>query len=290
MADSVEMQDIRGLDIDKAVKGFALIDYTFKNDCTTSTTSADHIRWYQETSADLTTSAPAENANISPLSTFPVLEPTWTRQTSYVKKYANRSFISMEDMKSSDIDVIARTLLRLTRSVQKQVDVRIYDVWTEASVSGTPNPTLIQTFAATQCWDTTSGSIVYDLMHAKKLLSDYGYNTEGNTLIINQVEYRDIVTWLIDYKGSSIPNFSSEKISSGVVMNLLGFNLKVSPNAVTDYALIVGPQACTWKTHTPITSIAIQNPGIGTDFRVWELGEAILTDPKDVVLITNTTT
>jgi len=289
MADSVEMQDIRGLDIDKAVKGLNELDYTFKQDCTVTSTTADHIRWYQETFGTLTVTAPQVMANISPLSTFPTLEKSWERQTSYMKKYAAEDFISMEDIKSADIDVITRTLHALVKAVQKQVDTRIYDVWTEATTSGTPNPTNIQTFAVTQGWNTTSGSIVYDLMHAKKLFRDYGYDPAGASLIINQIEERDIVTWLIDYKGSSIPQYASEKIKSGVILNLLGFNIKVSPNAVTDYALIVGPSACTWKSHTPISSKAIDEPGIGTRLRVWELGEAILNEPKNVVLITNTT-
>ena len=175
MADSVEMQDIRGLDIDKAVKGFGLIDYTFKNECTVSGTSADHIRWYQETSADLTTTAPSKNANISPLSKFPFIEPTWTRQTSYVRKYANEAFISMENMKSSDIDVVTRTLFRLTRAVQKQVDTRIYNTWL--------NDANIQSFNVINVggspWDTTSAAFVKDIAHAKKLLNDEGYNAEG---------------------------------------------------------------------------------------------------------------
>jgi hypothetical protein len=34
----------------------------------------------------------------------------------------------MEDMKSADIDVVARTLLRLTRAVTKQVDADIWNV------------------------------------------------------------------------------------------------------------------------------------------------------------------
>jgi len=285
MVDSVEMQDIRGLDIDKTVKGFALIDYTFKNDCTVSSTTSDHIRWYQETAADLTATAPAAVANISPLSTFPTLEPTWTRNTTYIRKYAAEGFISMEDMKSSDIDVVARSLLRLTRAVLKQVDTRIYAVMTAAGV---------QTFATSAVaghgkWTETSGAIVYDILQAKKLLYDYGYNPEGASLIINQVEYRGMLDWLISTKGSSIPQFSSEKIRNGVVMNLLGVNVKVSPNATTTQALLIVPgQACTWKSHTPITSRAIDEPGIGTRIRVWELGEAYMTDPNASVVITTT--
>ena len=288
--DSVEQQSIRGLDIDKTVKGFALIDYTFKNECTVSTTSADSIRWYQETSTDLTATSPQQVANISPLSTFPTLEPTWTRQTSYMRKYAAEGFISMEDIKSADIDVIARTLLRLTRAVTKQVDTRIYAVITEGVTAGV-SPTNVQIADIAQYWDTSSGSVVADLAGAKKLIYDYGYNPEGASLILHPTEYKLLIQWLIDYKGSSIPGFSSEKVRTGTVMNLMGLNVKVSPNATTDYAVVSVPQqGCSWKTYSGITSRAIDEPGIGTRLRVWEMGEAILTDPKCVVILSGSTT
>ena len=135
MVDTVEQQNIRGLDIDKTVKGFALTEYVFKTYLTQSTTSADSIRWYQETAADLTATTPSVVANISPLSQFPTLEESWTRNTSYPRKYAAEGFISMEDMKSADIDVVARTLLRLTRAVTKQIDTRIFNVLTENQVT-----------------------------------------------------------------------------------------------------------------------------------------------------------
>jgi hypothetical protein len=292
MADSVEMQDIRGLDIDKTVKGFGEVSYIFKNDCEVSSTSGDSIRWYQETNGDLTATAPSVVSNISPLSVFPTLEKTWTRQTTYVRKYAAEDFISMEDIKSADIDVIVRTLRALTRAVTKQVDARIWDVMTESRTVVN-----IQTFATTAVggdqWDAANyaADIVKDLVYAKRLLYDQGYNPEGASLYVDSTGYASLVAWLISGKGSSIPNFSSSKIENGTVMQILGLNVKVSTNVTTDYAAVVIPKvACTWKEHTPITSRAIEEAGLGTKIRVWELGAAILTDPKAVVLITDINT
>lgn len=279
MADTVEMQDIRGLDIDKAVKGFALIDYTFKNELSISPTSADHIRWYQETSADLTATSPATITNISPLSTFATLEPSWTRNTDYIRKYGVESFISMEDIKSSDIDVLARTLLRLTRSVQKQVDT---DIMTELRT----NTSVQVSTASGGYWSGSQGTIVYDILDAKKKIYTQGYNPEGASLIMNETCYRDMVNWIIEHKGSSIPQFASQKIATGTVMNLLGVNIKVSPNASGGCAVMLVPQqAATWKQHTAITSKVIEEPGIGSKVRVWELGLPIVTDPNAIVVI-----
>lgn len=289
MADSVEMQDIRGLDIDKAVKGFALEEYQFKNDCTISATSGDHIRWYQETAADLTATTPSAVANISPLSNFPTLEVTWTRNTSYVKKYAAEGFISMEDMKSSDIDVVARTLLRLTRAVVKQVDSDIWDVMTESQSASNINEVVTTSVGGDQ-WDAASGQDpIQDILTAKEKIWENNYNPEGATLWLSPKDHTSLMNWLISTKGSSIPQFASEKVRSGVVMSILGLNVKVSNNVTADYAAVVIPQqACTWKSHTSTTSRAIEEPGIGTKLRVWELGIALLTDPKAVTLITDT--
>lgn len=287
MADSVEMQEIRGLEIDKTVKGFALIEYIFKNDCTVTSTTADSIRWYQETATELTATAPSVISNISPLSVFPTLEPTWTRNTSYIRKYAAESFISMEDMKSADIDVVARTLLRLTRAVVKQVDTRIWNVITEDQTAVN-----INSVTSTAAWDAASGQDpIEDILDAKKSIMDSDYNPEGASLYLSPKDYKSLVTWLISTKGSSIPQFASDKIATGTVLQILGLNVKVSGNVTADYAAVVVPKvACTWKSHTDTTSIAIEDAGLGTKFRVWELGEAILTDPKSVTLITNTQT
>jgi hypothetical protein len=289
MADTIEMQDIRGLDIDKAVKGFALTEYIFKNDCTISSMSGDAVRWYQETAADLTATAPSYVENISPLSSFPNLEVSWTRNTSYVKKFAAEGFLSMEDMKSADIDVLARTLLRLTRAVTKKVDSAIWDVMTENRIVVN-----INTNATNAPWNTASFTgvdIIEDLMEAKMNISNQGYNPEGASLYLSPLDYKQMVTWLISSKGSSIPQFASDKVSSGTVMQILGLNVKVSLNVTADYAAVVIPKvACTWKSFTDITSRVIEEAGIGSKVRVWELGIPILTDPKAVNLITNTQT
>jgi len=286
MADTVEMQNIRGLDIDKAVKGFALAEYTFKNDCTVSSMSGDSVRWYQETAADLTATAPSVVSNISPLSNFPTLEVSWTRNTSYVKKFAAEGFLSMEDIKSADIDVLARTLLRLTRAVAKQVDASIYNVLTENDT-----PVNINTVATNAAWNTgsyTSVNAVEDILDAKKSIQDYNYDVSNVVLYLTPLGYKSLLTWLIDGKGSSIPQFSSDRVKDGTLLELLGVKIKVSPNVTADKGLMFIPgRACTWKSFQDITSRVIEEPGIGSKVRVWELGIPILTDPRAVCLITN---
>ena len=72
-------------------------------------------------------------------------------------------------------------------------------------------------------------------------------------------------------------------------MEILGNQVIVSENAVTDYALqFIPKRACTWKQFMPITSAVVTEVGIGRKIRVWEEGEGLLTDPKSVHLITDT--
>lgn len=292
MADQSGQADIRGLDIDKLAKGFADENLVLKNFVTVSSTSAREIRWFQKTagfldSTDTTGITASQIKNVPPRALPVVVEQSWTRQTSYVKKYFVESpTISEEDIKDCDVDILATNVRDLVLAVQNQVDTRIYNVLTESL-----SPSNIQTTAAVaDGWDdTATGNPIVDLLIAKRMIRQYRYDPEGAVLYINSVEHQNLVNFLISVKGSSIPGYSSEKIRSGVVMEILGLNVVVSENATTDYALVFVPKrAATWKEFMPLTTAVITDPGIGRKIRVWEEGECLLTDPKAVCLITDT--
>jgi len=287
MADQVEMQDIRGLDIDKAVKGFALTEYIFKNAVTVVNTSADHIRWYQETAADLTATAPMRVANKATLALPTELEVSWTRNTSYVKEYMAQGTISEMDIKSADIDVLARTLLRLTRAVVKQVDTDIYNVASESQTAVN-----INSVTSNAAWDAASGQDpIEDILEAMQKIEEADYETSGLEIWLSPKDKKSLLTWLISTKGASIPQFASEKVENGVLMTFLGAKVRVSPNVVADSALVLNPKkAVTYRQFTDTTSKIIENPGLNKMIRVWARGIATLTDPKAVTIITNTQT
>ena len=292
MADASGQADIRGIDIDKLAKGFADEQNIFKKFCTQTTTSAREIRWYQKTagfldSVDTTTITASQISNTSSKSRAVAVEQSWTRQTSYVKKYFVESpMFSMEDINDCDVDVLATNVRDLVRAVENQVDQRIINVLTESYT-----PTTIQTTAATaDGWDdAATGNPIADLLTAKQMIRAYGYDPEGAVLAINSIEHKNLLNFLISVKGSSIPSFASQKVESGVVMEILGLRVVVSENVTTDNAIVFVPQrAITWKSFMPITSSVIDDPGIGKKIRVWEEGAALLTDPKAVCLITDT--
>lgn len=299
MADKSGMAEIRGIDIDKLAKGFADEEFIFKRFCTVTPTSAREIRWYKKTSGtldstDTTGITASQIANVGELALPEVIEQSWTRQASYVRKYFVESpWLSFEDIKDSDPDILATNIRDLTRAVANQVDVRIYDVLTEATTSGTPNPTLINTSVAVATgWDdTTNGNPILDLLSGSKAIRSNSYDISNLVCLINPVEYKNLLNYIITVKGSSIPAFSSDKVNDGVLLQVVGVRIVVSNNAPTDYALMFVPQrAATWKSFTPITAATKEEVGIGVKIRVWEEGEALLTDPKAVHLITSTVT
>jgi len=298
MADTSGQADLRGLNVDKLAKGFADEANVFKRFVNQSKTKAREIRWYQKTSGfldttDTTGMTGTRMANVAERARPEVVEQSWTRQTSYIRKFFVESpTISMEDIKDTDIDILGTNVRDLVRAVARKVDLRIYSVLTEAAAATptTPNPTNVNFAAATgNGWDVPAdGDPIKDILLGKQKIRVAGYDPEGSILLMNPIEHRYLMEWLINVKGSSIPNFSSTKIQTGVVMEILGCNVVVSQNATTDYVVQWVPsRACTWKQFVPITSVVMNDPGIGKKIRVWEEGEAILTDPLAVNVMTD---
>ncbi len=292
MADSRGMQDIFGLDIDRLAKGFGNQNYNFLQECQTRKMKGDSVRWFQKIAGTLSTTAPSATKNVNPGSRPTTLEVSWTRNTSYKKKYFVEGFLDEEDISDAEIDTFATTIRDLTEVVVRDRDADIWDIMSESQ-----SPSEIQTFATTAVggdqWDAAAyaADIVKDLDRAKKLIKDQGYESNGATLLLDTKGYESMVNWLISGKGSSIPAFSSEKIKTGVVLQILNLNVKVSTNVTTDFALVIVPKrAVTYSESQAITANTTADPGIGRNIRVWASGIAYRTDPKAIVLITDINT
>src|SRR3990167_5921395 len=138
MADTSAMAEIRGIDIKKLVEGFAEEGIILKNYCRVMPASAREIRWYSKTAGFLT--SPTTTAitatligNTSSKSLPVAIEPSYTRTTSYVKKYfASSPMISLEDLKDCDPDIWEDMIKDAVRSVNKIIDARIETVMTAA--------------------------------------------------------------------------------------------------------------------------------------------------------------
>jgi hypothetical protein len=288
MADTQGQAEIRGIDISKLVEGFAEEGIVLKNFARISKTSAREIRWYQKTAGFLTgptTTGVTKTllANTSSKSLPVAIEPSYTRTTSYVRKYfAESPLITIEDIKDSDPDVWGDMIKDIVRAVNYQIDSRLYTVLTDSGA--------LTGAAVADGWDDVStGDPIKDITVALQQIRSNGYETSGAVLYINSIEYLNLLNWLIVTKGSSIPNFSSEKVKTGVLMELLGCKVVVSENATTDQAVIFLPdKALVWKEFMSLTSATVDDPGIGKKVRVWAEGEALRPNPNAVYVITDT--
>ena len=269
---------IRGIDIQKLAVGFADEENIFKQFLTVVPTSAREIRWYQKTAGfvdtvDSSGITASQIANLPYGSAFPIAKQSWTRNTTYVRKYAVESeLISQEDIDDSDPDVWATTMRDLVRAVENQVDIRIY-----GQLSG--SFALSGTAAGTGWGDATNGNPIQDLLSGSRLIRNQRYSVNDLVVIMNPSQYQTLMTYLITTKGSSIPAFSSELARDGVLMRLLNNKIVVSANADSGTVIQFVPQrAAKWHTFTGISSAIIDEPGIGKKFRCWEEGEITVTD------------
>lgn len=297
MADGTGEADIRGIDIQKFVTGFADEDLVLLNFARKAKTSSREIRWFQKTAGYIspaTTTAITSNlgANTSFRSIAPVAEQTWTRNTSHVQKFFMESeLISIEDEKDSDVDVLMTMVRDLLIGVANLQEQRAYNVLTENL-----SPTNILTTAATaDGWDDlTTGNPILDILNGNQKIRSYRYKIDQKNkavLYINSIEHKHLLNFLISVKGSSIPSVSSALIMDGVVMEILNNDVVVSENAATDYALQFIPQkSFAWKSFMPLTAEIERYAGKGKKIFAWAEGEALLEHPKSVHLITDTIT
>ena len=280
MPDTVGQQDLRGLDIDKLAKGYADQDFVFKNFLTVTPTSAREIRWYRKTSGvpDTTDTSGITASQIPGVAWGalpPIVEQSATRLSTQVRHYAVQSpWMSYADIRDSDLDMLAINVRDLTRAVANQVDYRIFDVLSgSVALSGA---------AAGTGWDDASnGNPINDLLSGATQIALQNYNISDLVVLLNPRQYQTLLNYLIVTKGSSIPSFSSGLAQNGVLMNVVGQKIVVSPNVTSGIVLQLVPQrTATWKQFTPITANVETKPGIGSQITVWEDGEIFVTDPN----------
>ena len=290
MADSRGQQDIFGLDIDKVVKGVEQFKYTFLEEFRKVTIKGDSKRWFKKNPIRIAAiGTPSATKNVGPGSRPATQEVSWDRNTSYVKKYFVEGFLDKEDITDAEIDVLATTLKDLTERIIRDRDIDLYNIMTENQT-----PSEIQTFATTAVggdqWDAASyaADVIKDFNRAIRLIQAEGFTGYQIRAIMDPVAYESLKNWLISGKGSSIPGFSSEKIRTGVVMELLGVQIKVSTEAVTDFVLFtIGPDAQSYAEAESITSSSTVDDGIGRNLRVWTRGIGYRVNPLGNVLITD---
>lgn len=287
MADTAAQAEIRGIDINKLVEGFADVDIILKRYVRVVSTSAREIRWYQKTAGYLTspttTAVTTDMIETASKAKPVVIENSYTRNTSYIKKFfASSPLLSIEDLNDSDPDIWGDIIKDAARAVNKKVDARILTVLDAAGC---------QTAAATgNGWNVDADADpLLDFLAAVEGIENYGYSSADLIAYMNPAEKKWLLRWLITVKGSSIPGFASSKTENGELMTFLGVRIISDPNRPTDTVTIFSPsKAVIWREFMPITSAIVDEPGVGKTVRVWTEGEAIRPNPNAVWKITDT--
>lgn len=296
MADGIGEQDIRGIKVNDFVTGFADEGLVLKNLCRQRSSDQREFVWFQKTSGYVTpattTGMTTNLINTAGRAISVVGEQTFTRNTSYVKDFAVVSeLISKSDEKDTPIDILGILIKDLITAVASQVETRIYNIGTESL-----SPSNILTTAATGTgWDdTTNGNPILDILTAIQKIRAYGYiisKQNKGVLYINSIEYKHLMFFLISTKGSSIPQYASDLMVKGAVMEILNLDVVVSENATTDYAWTFIPNVTVaWTQHLALSSEIENIAGKGKKIHVWEEGEATLENPKSSHLTTDTIT
>ncbi len=285
MADTLGQQDLNGTFVDKVLKGFADEEFIFKNFLTVTPTSNRKIEWFQKTAGVITgtkttglTASPIVDVAFGALP--PIAEDSATRITSNVKHFAIRSpWFTYADIRDSDPDMMAANIRSLRRAVENQVDIRILNV-----LSGSIH--LSGSAAGTAGWAESSGNPFMDLLSGSTEIRKNGYDISNVVAWVHPEHYKELLNYFVTTVGSSVPAFSSGKVTDGVLTKIANVRIVVSDNTTEGQVMMLVPQrTATWKTFTPMTGVTKEEPGIGTQITVWEDGECLLTDPKSGYLI-----
>lgn len=289
MADTTGEADLRAENVERVVKGFALQSYVLKNLVMVNNSTAWTESYYQETAADLTAQATQGVKGVPRLANFPYGEVSWTKKSSYQTKYGMEGVISWEDAKTNNVDVIARTLLRIARAVTKAVDTEIWNV-----ISENVTPVNINTVAITAGEEWDSATIanrdpIQNILDAIKEIQVDNYDPlAGNGYLL--LSPKDAANLM---GNANVRNagqfFTSDVTRNGIIGRICGLKVAVSNVITAEYAMVLVAKECaTWKAAAPLSVVTIYDPGVKYTIRAWEIGTTQLINPQAICLISNT--
>ncbi len=276
---------IRDIDITKgAIAEFeeALI---FRSLISSRPTKSREIKFWQKTSGYLTLTAPAKLSNIAPGARPFVAETSWTPQTKYSIKYMLDSpMINLEDESDSEVQVFRDNAKDVVESIANDNDNDVWNVMSENQ-----SVVNINAVAANATWAAASGQDPFeDIMQAKmEIRQQTKRSIRNGILLVNAQGEKDLLVWLVSTKGSSVPNFASEKVGTGTIEKFAGLQVVVSENVTATFAMVGDfKQSTEYREFKPLQTWIITEEGIGRKIRVSTNGVAILRKPKYNTLIT----
>ena len=286
MVDGAGQAEIKGLNIDKVSKDMLEEASIFKGEVKNESTSSREIRWYQKTSGLLTATTPAKISAIAYGARPFVLRRTWTRNTSFTKKYLlDSEMINMEDETDSDVQVFLNTAEDLTDALGFDRDKDIWDV-----VSESQSASLINSVTSAAAWDATSGQNPYlDVAVAEQLIREGTNRNPVLKLYLSPKDHKSLKVWLVTVKGSSIPGFSSLVVENKPLLMFDSKQVVISDNVTADFAMVANlERAAIYKEFAGLKTSIITEEQIGRKLRMGTNGITLLVRPEYAALIDNT--
>ena len=277
---------LRGEVIQEMVKQTAARSYKFLQAVAVVPTSDWSQTFFRE---DLTVPTGQSGNSIRGIpqgANFPQASIGFEKVTVRIVKFGIEDNIPWEAIISGQINVQARTVIRLTEAVTKAVDDEVWDALTE-SRTGTGYITSFAILGDAH-WDMASAAILNDLMKASRLISEQNYDVSDLMCFVSPRDKQNIMKYLAD-KGAQFPSIATGIVENGRIGTLAGMTLVESVSVTASYALVVKPKTCaTWKELVPLRSITVEDPLKSWKIRIAQEGVLELTDPRCIVLIKNT--
>ena len=283
MADQVGMQDVRGENIERAVKGFANKLFKLRQVLMVQSSDKWTETYYRETSTPLTGGTGHAVQEVARGTRFPHVDPSWTKVQTRNIKFAAEGTVFLEDKLTDAIDVQARSIFRVAEAIANAVDVYIYTQLTAES----PTSGIV---SAADDWNSATVANrdpIGDILIGEAAMMANNYDVlQNGFLLLTPFDYGSL---LRNSKVINNPSFkTADVVSNGVVGQIAGLKIIVSNNVDADEAMIVyGQRAATWKSVVPMTSAVIEDKGIKFTIRSWEIGHIQITDPLALYTITN---
>ncbi|KKN28678.1 hypothetical protein LCGC14_0851900 [marine sediment metagenome] len=275
---------LRGENVERAIKGYAEQEYILKEVLLVQTSSKWIETYYEESSTVLTGGTGSAIQGVPRGAQFPYVQPNWTKKSAVHLKFPAEGVVFMEDKLTDAIDVQARTLKAVARAVASAVDGYIYTQLSGATGIGTAA-------AAGTGWDAVAESTrkpVSDILKGIQNMSENNYNVlQNGFLLLTPHDYRALME---NSKVINNPSFkTADIVTNGTVGQIAGLKIKVTNSVTDDEAMIImGQRAATWKSAQPLTSEIKNDPGIKVIIRAWEIGVIQITDPLGIYVITDT--
>ena len=283
MADTIGEIDIRGENIERAVKGFANKLYKLDQILLKQSSSNNSENYYRETNTPLSAGGNRNVNDVARGALPPELHPSWTKVTTYHKKFMGQALIFYEDLLTNAINTQARTAFRVAEAIVNAKDLYIYTMLTAAtSTSGV--------VAAADDWDSTTiqnRDPIGDILIGIGAMTTNNYDVKSNGyLLIKPVDYASLIR---NDKVINNPSFkTADVVSNGKVGQICSLTIIESTNVSADECMIVmGQRAATWKGVVGLKSAIIIDQGVSIKIRSWEMGHIQITDPQALYTITN---